>query len=297
MPDPTDPRAVADGPSAESQDALTYVDVDVSWGNGETYPVRVASLSADQARRMFGWDPTDPRAEDQDALTHLDLLDPVVVHLNMLRGRIAKLTDAQIRHLHPQLFAGTDPRAEAAQPTLGYDPDCPDCKGTGQRDSGGTHPWGEPAMMMCDCDAPPHPVADDPSGIVQQMTEVGPRGPVPDDVLHHGAWQMADDLEGWFPSHNMARYADMMRDLAFDLRNARATEADLRAEVERLRTEKAAIGQAVQVMFETSKAETDRLTRHLEAIANRSEEVSKAGGATNYARAALSPETDGGQDG
>ncbi|WP_423209033.1 hypothetical protein E2976_17455 [Paracoccus yeei] len=81
----------------------------------------------------------------------------------------------------------------------------------------------------------PRAVADDPSGIVQQMTEVGPRGPVPDDVLHHGAWQMADDLEGWFPSHNMARYADMMRDLAFDLRNARATEADLRAEVERLR--------------------------------------------------------------
>ena len=66
MPDPTDPRAVADGPSAESQDALTYVDVDVSWGNGETYPVRVASLSADQARRMFGWDPTDPRAVVDD---------------------------------------------------------------------------------------------------------------------------------------------------------------------------------------------------------------------------------------
>lgn len=83
----------------------------------------------------------------------------------------------------------------------------------------------------------PRAVADDPSGIVQQMPEVGPRGPVPDDVLHHGAWQMADDLEGWFPSHNMARYADMMRDLAFDLRNARATEADLLAEVERLRAQ------------------------------------------------------------
>ena len=75
-----------------------------------------------------------------------------------------------------------------------------------------------------------------------------------------------------------------------------ATEADLQAEVERLRAEKAAIGQAVQIMFDTSKAEIDRLTRHLRAIAKRSEEVSKAGGATNYARAALSPETDGGQD-
>ena len=54
-----------------------------------------------------------------------------------------------------------DPRAVATQPALGYDPDCPECKGTGQRDSGGTHPWGEPAMMMCDCDAPQRAVADD----------------------------------------------------------------------------------------------------------------------------------------
>jgi hypothetical protein len=37
-------------------------------------------------------------------------------------------------------------------PTGKHDPACPDCKGSGERDSGGTHPWGAPAMMPCDCD-------------------------------------------------------------------------------------------------------------------------------------------------
>lgn len=32
-----------------------------------------------------------------------------------------------------------------------YDPNCPSCKGTGLRDSGGTQPWGEPIMIPCDC--------------------------------------------------------------------------------------------------------------------------------------------------
>ena len=61
----------------------------------------------------------------------------------------------------------TDPRAVAAQPALGYDTDCPECSGTGQRDSGGTHPWGEPAMMMCDCDAPPPAAPTDNTALVE----------------------------------------------------------------------------------------------------------------------------------
>ena len=62
----------------------------------------------------------------------------------------------------------TDPRAVAAQPALGYDTDCPECSGTGQRDSGGTHPWGEPAMMMCDCDAPPPAAPTDNTALVER---------------------------------------------------------------------------------------------------------------------------------
>lgn len=60
-------------------------------------------------------------------------------------------------------------RAVAAQPALGYDTDCPECSGTGQRDSGGTHPWGEPAMMMCDCDAPPPAAPTDNTALVEEQ--------------------------------------------------------------------------------------------------------------------------------
>lgn len=33
-----------------------------------------------------------------------------------------------------------------------FDPTCPDCKGTGDADSGGIHPWGAPAYIRCHCD-------------------------------------------------------------------------------------------------------------------------------------------------
>ena len=42
------------------------------------------------------------------------LSDPATVHLNMLHGRIAKLTDAQVKHLHPHLF--DDPAPTDALP-------------------------------------------------------------------------------------------------------------------------------------------------------------------------------------
>ena len=163
----------------------------------------------------------------------------------------------------------TDPRAVAAQPALGYDPDCPECKGTGQRDSGGIHPWGEPAMMMCDCDAPPHPVADDPSGIVQQMPEgdlaelrasipAGPWTAHRSHPLHActyvcaGEWnrevatlygcfddvKQPDEGQPW-PNHPIreatARAIALLPDLLDEVITRRATEADLRAEIERLR--------------------------------------------------------------
>lgn len=51
----------------------------------------------------------------------VDLADPVVVHVNMLRGSIAKLTDDQVRHLYPDLCAsGQQVRAlmDAAQTIL-----------------------------------------------------------------------------------------------------------------------------------------------------------------------------------
>lgn len=32
-----------------------------------------------------------------------------------------------------------------------YDPNCPECKGSGEMDSGGIHPWGAPALIECKC--------------------------------------------------------------------------------------------------------------------------------------------------
>lgn len=39
-------------------------------------------------------------------------------------------------------------RATLASRTV---PGCLECNGTGEVDSGGTHPWGEPAMIRCGC--------------------------------------------------------------------------------------------------------------------------------------------------
>ena len=48
---------------------------------------------------------------------------------------------------------------------------CPECNGTGQRDSGGTHPWGEPVYLPCEC----------------KDAEIGRR------------WHEDSSLEKWFP--------------------------------------------------------------------------------------------------
>lgn len=48
---------------------------------------------------------------------------------------------------------------------------CPYCNDTGERDSGGTTPWGEPIYLACDC----------------KDAEVGRR------------WRENSSLEAWFP--------------------------------------------------------------------------------------------------
>ena len=48
---------------------------------------------------------------------------------------------------------------------------CHECNDTGERDSGGTHPWGEPVYLPCDC----------------KDAEIGRR------------WRENSSLEKWFP--------------------------------------------------------------------------------------------------
>ena len=141
----------------------------------------------------------------------------------------------------------TDPRAVAENVWLGYDPDCPECKGTGQLDSGGTYPWGERIMLACDCDAPPRAEADDPSGIVQQMTEGG-GGLAPCPFC--GGTASVYGPVGWYRQYGITHSCRVFyggsgdftlgaktKEQAITDWNRRATEADLRAEVERLRAQ------------------------------------------------------------
>jgi hypothetical protein len=44
--------------------------------------------------------------------------------------------------------------------------DCPECKGSGARDSGGTLPWGEPVYLPCDCSAAPDYECEDCIGMM-----------------------------------------------------------------------------------------------------------------------------------
>ena len=49
-----------------------------------------------------------------------------------------------------------DKKAENARELgLDYEPVCHICNGTGERDSGGTHPWGWAINIPCECTAPP----------------------------------------------------------------------------------------------------------------------------------------------
>ncbi|HCU2081754.1 TPA: hypothetical protein OUI22_000371 [Pseudomonas aeruginosa] len=54
-------------------------------------------------------------------------------------------SDAQDLNLQLQ---GWQARAALAQPS----PKCVKCGGTGEADSGGVHPWGEPVLIPCDCE-------------------------------------------------------------------------------------------------------------------------------------------------
>ena len=117
----------------------------------------------------------------------------------------------------------------------------------------------------------PHPVADDPSGIVQQMPEIRFRAEgrcSTDSTMRQFAYAvMVPDPDGGYVEYEKAR----------------ATEADLRAEVERLL---ALAGTAIdqwESFVESDYAGTGMYDAMIADVM--------------AARAALSSETDGGQDG
>ncbi|ARC35496.1 hypothetical protein A6J80_03075 [Paracoccus yeei] len=121
----------------------------------------------------------------------------------------------------------------------------------------------------------PHPVADDPSSIVQQMPEGG------DDVLA----EIVKRLRGQDPIPSRNEVADAIV----------KAEVDLRAEVERLtRHRDMWRGQCVR-----QAAKLTEMRAALTAIVacwDAPKYKHFMGPNINRARAALSPETDGGQD-
>ncbi len=54
----------------------------------------------------------------------------------------------QIGGIARELWNWPQARAALAQPS----PKCVKCGGTGEADSGGVHPWGEPVLIPCDCE-------------------------------------------------------------------------------------------------------------------------------------------------
>ena len=70
-------------------------------------------------------------------------------------------TAAELRRLH-----GENERLKAAQ----QEPVCRICNGTGEMDSGGTHPWGWAINIPCECTAPPAQVA--PVQPVQELEHI-----------------------------------------------------------------------------------------------------------------------------
>lgn len=201
-----------------------------------------------------------------------------------------------------------------------YEPHC-DCLG------GHVTMVPDPNGRWCRADDP-HPVADDPSGIVQQMPEVTTEAL--EKLLAEmtrGPWKFDgettvvmddDDVEPWICEVNFdgvlehqadadARAIAMLPDLLAEVIARRATEADLRAEVERLR----GLLWYAWNEFSAIRARSGAPLSH-DGIPLVAEDwwntMTEAFGAaigddaqtpwpSPEARAALYPETDGGQDG
>ena len=208
-----------------------------------------------------------------------------------------------------------------------YEPHC-DCLG------GHVSMIPDPNGRWCRGDDP-RAVADDPSGIVQQMPEVS------DETLHQlradmtrGPWKFDgettvvmddDDVEPWICEVNFdgvlenqadadARAIALLPDLLDEVIAHRATEADLRAEVERLRAQAKGMTALLRAGCDLLAIESEALRNSISIIGDPDrlsddpedaptietikeiEDWIASVKATLFPPA-LSPETDGGQDG
>lgn len=74
----------------------------------------------------------------------IDIADPADVDRALDRGyRIGSVYDGYSGSCAEPCAADVYERPEASR--------CPECEGSGLRDSGGVHPWGEHIQVPCDC--------------------------------------------------------------------------------------------------------------------------------------------------
>lgn len=112
-----------------------------------------------------------PGAVNEDAVMALEAMKIAQASLEAEAVAIVEPSD----YVTAAQLVGEEPRSKAVRPlfegALSFgqklyavprldNPFCPKCGGTGLADSGGTHPWGEPIYIECDCRSlPPAPVS------------------------------------------------------------------------------------------------------------------------------------------
>lgn len=159
------------------------------------------------------------------------------------------------------------------------------------------------------CPTNPRAVADDPSGIVQQMPEGGDEALKPCPFCGEAAKNFSQS-QFWLRCSNPECGAELVirrdKDEAYSAWNRRATEADLRADVERLRgllwyawSEFNAIRARSGAPLSNDGMPLiteDWWSTMTEAFGAAIGDDAQTPWPSPEARAALSPETDGGQD-
>lgn len=126
----------------------------------------------------------------------------------------------QARKIGLMAWQAPHDRHQRGEPAASNQPDeelssaCLDCGGTGLRDSGGIYPWGEAAMIPCDCGAAPQPAEPTIRNFrtVAEPVKV-PSVPEYTSSIGHAGQAYLDTFKGAHPLPSQFRWADLWMDM------------------------------------------------------------------------------------